>query len=558
MAQRLVRDNLLEKSKAEAAMSLAAADNISFVTHLLNKKLLPDHSIAAAAAVEFAVPLLDLSAFDLQHCPDKLVDTSLIKRHQLLPLFQRGKRLFVAVSDPSNLTAIDEIQFHTGINIELVVVAAGELSNAILKFIERQENAQPLIDELDGIGIDELSIETVKADAADERLSASDEAPIVRFVNKLLLDAIRAGASDIHIEPYEKSYRVRFRIDGILQEITRPPIHLANRIASRLKIMALLDISEKRAPQDGRVKIRLSKTRSIEFRVNTLPTLWGEKIVLRLLDSRNARIGIDALGFEEDQKQQYLKALNLPQGLILVTGPTGSGKSISLYTGLNILNSPARNISTVEDPVEINLEGINQVSVNEKIGLGFASSLRAFLRQDPDIIMVGEIRDLETADIAIKAAQTGHLVLTTLHTNNAIEALTRLSNMGIPAYNLATSLNLIIAQRLARRLCDHCKETVEIPEKILLAEGFTRSQLQNLKLFRAVGCEHCNNGCKGRIGIYELVPVSAELSWLIMSGGNSLQMTELLETEGIRDLRHSALLKVAQGTISLEEANRLT
>lgn len=558
MAQRLVRDNLLEKSKAEAAMSLAAADNISFVTHLLNKKLLPDHSIAAAAAVEFAVPLLDLSAFDLQHCPDKLVDTSLIKRHQLLPLFQRGKRLFVAVSDPSNLTAIDEIQFHTGINIELVVVAAGELSNAILKFIERQENAQPLIDELDGIGIDELSIETVKADAADERLSASDEAPIVRFVNKLLLDAIRAGASDIHIEPYEKSYRVRFRIDGILQEITRPPIHLANRIASRLKIMALLDISEKRAPQDGRVKIRLSKTRSIEFRVNTLPTLWGEKIVLRLLDSRNARIGIDALGFEEDQKQQYLKALNLPQGLILVTGPTGSGKSISLYTGLNILNSPARNISTVEDPVEINLEGINQVSVNEKIGLGFASSLRAFLRQDPDIIMVGEIRDLETADIAIKAAQTGHLVLTTLHTNNAIEALTRLSNMGIPAYNLATSLNLIIAQRLARRLCDHCKETVEIPEKILLAEGFTRSQLQNLKLFRAVGCEHCNNGCKGRIGIYELVPVSAELSWLIMSGGNSLQMTELLETEGIRDLRQSALLKVAQGTISLEEANRLT
>ncbi len=322
--------------------------------------------------------------------------------------------------------------------------------------------------------------------------------------------------------------------------------------------MSLLDISEKRVPQDGRIKIRFSKNRSTEFRVNILPTLWGEKIVLRLLDTRNARLGIDALGFEADQKRQYLQALNRTQGLILVTGPTGSGKSISLYTGLDILNSPARNISTVEDPVEINLEGINQVAVNEKLGLGFAAALRAFLRQDPDVIMVGEIRDLETAEIAIQAAQTGHLVLTTLHTNNAAEALTRLNNMGIPAYNLATSLNLIIAQRLARRLCKHCKESVEIPEKLLIEEGFTPIHRQNLSLFRARGCEHCNNGYKGRVGIYELVPVSAELSSLIMSGGNSLQLAEQLNSEGIRSLRQSALLKVARGVISLEEANRLT
>ena len=377
-------------------------------------------------------------------------------------------------------------------------------------------------------------------------------------VIKRLLDAVKAGESAVHIEPYEKTYRVRFRIDGILQEVASPPIHLANRIASRIKIMSLLDISEKRVPQDGRVKIRFSKNRSTEFRINILPTLWGEKIVLRLLDTRSARLGIDALGFEADHKRQYLQALNRTQGLILVTGPTGSGKSISLYTGLDILNSPARNISTVEDPVEINLEGINQVAVNEKLGLGFAVALRAFLRQDPDVIMVGEIRDLETAEIAIKAAQTGHLVLTTLHTNNAAEALTRLHNMGIPAYNLATSLNLIIAQRLARRLCKHCKESVEIPEKLLIEEGFTPILRQNLSLFRARGCEHCNNGHKGRVGIYELVPVSAALSSLIMAGGNSLQLAEQLKSEGIRSLRQSALLKVARGLISLEEANRLT
>lgn len=563
IARRLVAEKLLEESQALAALNLAAKYNIPLLTHLLNEKLLPDQTLATAAAMEFAAPLLDLTVFDLHQCPDQLVDPLLIKQHQILPLFLRGNRLYVAISDPSNMAAIEEIKFHTGISIDLVVVAAGELSTAIIEFIERQENAQTHTHGLNELAPDELNssefkLETSREELTDEPLSAADEAPIVRFVNKLMLDAIKAGASDIHIECYEKIYRVRFRIDGILQVVTRPPIHLASRIASRIKIMALLDISEKRIPQDGRVKIRLSNTRNVELRVNTLPTLWGEKIVLRLLDPRNACIGIDALGFDENQKQQYLHALNLSQGLILVTGPTGSGKTISLYTGLNILNSPTRNISTVEEPVELNLEGINQVSVNEKLGLGFASALRAFLRQDPDVIMVGEIRDLETAEIAIKAAQTGHLVLTTLHTNSASETLTRLSSMGIPAYNLATSLVLIIAQRLARRLCNHCKESVEIPEKLLIEEGFTPTQLKNLKLFQATGCDHCNNGYKGRVGIYELVPVSTELSWLIMTGGNSLQMAEQLKAEGICSLRQSALLKVVQGQISLEEANRLT
>jgi type IV pilus assembly protein PilB len=558
IAGRLVADKLLEKPQAIAALSVAAEHNISLLTHLLKQKLLPERAIAVVAAQEFGAPLFDLSAFDLQHCPDQLVDLQLIKRHQLLPLCRRGNQLYVAISDPSKLAAIEEIKFHTGINIELVVVAASGLSTTIAEFLQHQESAQLVTASLDDLQSDGFNIATTKDELIDEPLAAVDEAPIVRFVNKLLLDAIRAEASDIHIECYEKTYRVRFRIDGILQVVSCPPIHLANRIASRIKIMALLDISEKRIPQDGRVKIRLSNTRNVELRVNTLPTLWGEKIVLRLLDPRNARIGIDALGFEENQKQQYLQALNLTQGLILVTGPTGSGKTISLYTGLNILNSPTRNISTVEEPVEINLEGINQVSVNEKLGLGFASSLRAFLRQDPDVIMVGEIRDLETAEIAVKAAQTGHLVLTTLHTNNASETLTRLSSMGIPAYNLATTLVLIIAQRLARRLCNHCKESVELPKKLLIAEGFTPVQLKNLKLFKANGCDHCNKGYKGRVGIYELVPVSSELSWLIMTGGNSLQMAEQLKTEGIHDLRQSALLKVAQGQISLEEANRLT
>jgi len=426
LARRLVSDNLIDESQAITAIAIAAADNISFVSHLVNNKLLDGFSIAVAAAEEFGAPLLDLAAFDLQQCPQNLVDIKLIKQHNILPLYRRSNRLYLAVSDPANIAAFDEIKFHTGINNDVVVVEEGKLADAIQKFIERHEAAVPLIDEMDDIDLDDLDIEIVTQDEPEEEVSAADETPIVRFVNKLLLDAIRIGASDIHIEPYEKTYRVRFRTDGILYEVTRPPINIATRLASRIKVMSQMDISERRLPQDGRIKMKLSKTRAIDFRVNTLPTLWGEKIVLRILDPSSAQMGIDALGYEKIQKEQYMKALHQHQGLILVTGPTGSGKTVSLYTGLDILNTEERNISAAEDPVEINLEGINQVPVNNKIGLDFAAALRAFLRQDPDVIMVGEIRALETAEIAIKAAQTGHMVLSTLHTNSAPETLTRM------------------------------------------------------------------------------------------------------------------------------------
>ncbi len=475
LARRLVSDNLIEESKAMAAISLAAKDDIPFVTHLVSENLLDSKSIAVAAAEEFGAPLLDLDAYDFEHAPDDLVDIKLIKKHNIFPLFRRANRLYLAVSDPANISAFDEIKFHTGINNDVVVVEEDKLSQAIAAFVERMEGADGDIGEIDDISLDDLDVETVNPDEQEEEHSAADDTPVVRFVNKVLLDAIRTGASDIHIEPYEKAYRVRFRTDGVLHELTRPPINIANRIASRVKIMSQMDISERRIPQDGRIKMKVSKTRAIDFRVNTLPTLWGEKIVLRILDPSSAQMGIDALGYEDTQKDQYMKALHQHQGLILVTGPTGSGKTVSLYTGLNILNTNERNISTAEDPVEINLEGINQVPVNNKIGLDFSAALRAFLRQDPDVVMVGEIRDLETAEISIKAAQTGHMVMSTLHTNSAPETLTRLRNMGIPAFNLATSVTLIIAQRLARRLCSKCKESVEIPEKVLIEEGFTKN-----------------------------------------------------------------------------------
>lgn len=558
LARRLVSDNLIEESQAIAALSLAAEDNIPFVTHLVNNKLLDGHSIAVAAAEEFGAPLLDLSAFDIQYCPENLVDIKLVKQHNVLPLYRRANRLYLAVSDPANIAAFDEIKFHTGINTDVVVVEEDKLAKAIQKFIERHDNAVPDLGELDDIGLDDLDIEAVTEEDSEEEPAAVDEAPIVRFVNKLLLDAIRIGASDIHIEPYEKTYRVRFRTDGILSEVTRPPINIAGRITSRIKVMSQMDISVRRLPQDGRIKMKLSKTRSIDFRVSTLPTLWGEKIVLRILDPSSAQMGIDALGYEEIQKKQYMDALHQPQGLILVTGPTGSGKTVSLYTGLNILNTEQRNISTAEDPVEINLEGINQVPVNNKIGLDFAVALRAFLRQDPDVIMVGEIRDLETAEIAIKAAQTGHMVLSTLHTNSAPETLTRMRNMGIPAFNLATSVSLIIAQRLARRLCTECKESVEIPESILIDGGFEADKLDDLQLFKAVGCDNCHEGYKGRVGIYEVVPITDSMSRIIMDDGNSIQIADQARKEGFNSLRQSALMKVAAGLTSLEEANRLT
>lgn len=565
LARRLVNDQLLDEHQARESLELSAREKRPFVQHLVASETLSADVIANAASEEFGTPLIDLSAFNMESIPGDVVDQKLIKKHRTLPLFRRGNRLFVALADPTNLHALDEIKFNTGISTDAVLVEADKLEQAIEDFFNRQEES---LGEALG-GLDEESLEDLDIEAVDEEGPAddqgatteADEAPIVRFINKILLDAIKSGASDIHFEPYEKTYRVRFRTDGILHEVTRPPANLATRLAARLKVMSQMDISERRVPQDGRIKMKLSKSRAIDFRVNTLPTLFGEKIVLRILDPSSAKLGIDALGYEEDQKQLYLDALHQPQGMILVTGPTGSGKTVSLYTGLNILNTPERNISTAEDPVEINLEGINQVQVNPKVGLTFAEALRSFLRQDPDIVMVGEIRDLETAEIGIKAAQTGHLVLSTLHTNSAPETLTRLLNMGVPAFNVATTVSLIIAQRLARRLCSNCKRPAEdIPDEILTEEGFDNIGMdrEHFQLFHPEGCSQCSNGYKGRVGVYEVVRITPKISSLIMEGGNALQIAKLAKEEGFNSLRISALRKAATGLTSLEEANRVT
>lgn len=559
LARRLVSDRLLEREAAIAACNTADKDSTPLIRHLVKNRLVDSRSIARAASQEFGLPLLDLSIFDPANFPGNVIDHKLMRKYNVLPLLRKGNRLFLGISDPSDLNLVSEIKFHTGLSIDLIVVEDDKLNLVIDNLLHAGEKEESNFSDLEGMGLEDIDIEVVeeKLESEDEG-DLQDETPIVRFVNKVLYDAIKQGASDIHIEPYEKVYRVRFRQDGILREIARPPLNIANRICSRLKIMSSMDISERRIPQDGRIKLKLSRTKAVDFRVNTLPTLWGEKIVLRILDPSSAQLGIDMLGYEAVQKQQYLSALHQHQGLILVTGPTGSGKTVSLYTGLNILNTRERNISTAEDPVEINLEGINQVAVNAKVGLTFSTALRAFLRQDPDVVMVGEIRDLETAEIAIKASQTGHLVLSTLHTNSAPETLTRLKNMGIPAYNIATSVTLIIAQRLARRLCSHCKKPLKLPPKILLQEGFNETQIRSMQLFGAVGCEKCNDGYKGRVGIYEVVPITDKISRVIMEGGSSIQIADMARAEGFNDLRTSALEKVAQGMTSLAEANRVT
>lgn len=557
LAKRLVSDEILTQEQAVEAFQYARQNKLPFVTHLVQSGLAGSKTVATAAADEFGTPLLDLSAFDPALFPRDLVDAKLIRYHHALPLSRRGNRLHVAVSDPTNLLALDEIKFNTGINTDAILVEENKLSVAIEKFLEEQENVLGELDDADLENLDIDNADEEKSSAEDNK--GADDAPIVRFVNKLMLDAIKTGASDIHFEPYEHRYRIRFRTDGVLHEVASPPVNLAPRLAARLKVMSRMDISERRVPQDGRIKMKLSKQRAIDFRVNTLPTLWGEKVVLRVLDPSSAKMGIDALGYEADQREMYLKVLGQPQGMILVTGPTGSGKTVSLYTGLNILNTTERNISTAEDPVEINLEGVNQVHVNHKVGLGFSEALRAFLRQDPDVIMVGEIRDLETAEIAIKAAQTGHLVLSTLHTNSAPETLTRLRNMGVPAFNIATSVNLIIAQRLGRRLCKYCKIKAEIPLETLHAEGFTDELLKGAQLYRpGPGCDNCMHGYKGRVGIYEVLKVSPEIAQIIMEEGNALQIAAQAKKEGFRTLHLSGLMKVAQGVTSLEEVNRVT
>jgi len=526
-----------------------------FIRYLVEDKHFNGKKIAEILAHRFGYPFIQLTNFDTTLVPEGIRNEKLITKHNALPLFLRGKVLFVAMSDPTNLDALEEIQFNTGFSTELILTDEASLKTCIEKVLEDESDALDITD----IDSEELSgLEVQEEHQEDEVSTGDDDAPIVVFINKILLDAIKKGASDLHFEPYEKSFRIRFRIDGILSEIARPPVSLSSRMAARLKVMSKLDIAERRVPQDGRIKLTLSKTKSIDFRVSTLPTMWGEKIVMRILDSSSAMLGIDMLGYEPEQKKIYTEALEQPQGMILVTGPTGSGKTVSLYTGLNILNTAERNISTAEDPVEINLEGINQVQINNRAGLTFPSALRSFLRQDPDIVMVGEIRDLETAEIAIKAAQTGHLVLSTLHTNSAAETLTRLLNMGVPSYNVASSVSIIIAQRLARRLCSHCKVHEELTQMQLAEQGFPADKLSEIKLFKAVGCEQCTGGYKGRVGVYEVIKISPKISSIIMEGGNSLDIAKQCQIEGYNNLRQSGLIKAMNGMTSLEEINRVT
>ena len=559
LALRLVRDNLLSPTDAERIQAEALSKKTSFVTQLVESKKLDSNTIAKVASEDFGIPLFEINSLDLEMAPIKLVDEKIIRRHRVLPLFKRGTRLFVAVSDPTNLQALDEIKFHTGLGTEPILVEEAKLAIIIEKSLDAQDTSLA-----DLAGDDSLeNLEIIAGEEGAETGNTGGEegindAPVVKFVNKVLMDAINRGASDIHIEPYEKTYRVRYRQDGMLTEIANPPLAMAARIAARLKILSRLDIAERRIPQDGRMKMRISKNRAIDFRVSTLPTLWGEKIVMRILDPTSATLGVEKLGFEDFQKQLFLDAINRPYGMVLVTGPTGSGKTVTLYTGLNILNTPDNNISTAEDPVEINLAGINQVNINEKAGLNFASALRAFLRQDPDIIMVGEIRDLETAEIAIKAAQTGHMVLSTLHTNDAPSTLTRLANMGVPPFNIASAVNLIMAQRLARRLCPHCKKPIDIPKHALLKAGFREEDLNGLVIHGAVGCDACNGGYKGRVGIYQVMPVTPAIGEIIMRGGNQLDIQKQAEKEGVPDLRRSGLKKVKDGVTTLDEVERAT
>jgi type IV pilus assembly protein PilB len=559
LPRRLVQDGIITEEAVQTASEAARKAKEPLVSYLVDNEMADARAIAVAASHEFGVPLIDIDAIEIEVETLRAVDQKLLTKHRVLPLVKRGKRLFLGISDPTNLQAIDDVQFQTSLRIDPVVVEEGKLMERINKALEQVDTSMSSFDD-DDFDLENLD---VGADGDEEEDGVTkddvDDAPVVRFVNKILLDAIKRGASDIHFEPYEKIFRVRTRMDGVLSEVAQPPVALANKVCARLKVMSRMDIAERRVPQDGRIKMRLSKNRAIDFRVNTCPTLFGEKIVLRILDPSSAKLGIDVLGYDETQKNLYLKHLSKPYGMILVTGPTGSGKTVSLYTGLNILNTEDRNISTAEDPAEINLPGINQVNVNPKVGLTFASSLKAFLRQDPDVIMVGEIRDLETAEIAIKAAQTGHLVLSTLHTNDAPRTLTRLVDMGVKPYAIATSVSLIIAQRLARRLCDNCKEVRDVPREALEKEGFDAEDIENgLTIFAPKGCKSCNDGYKGRVGIFQVMEVSEAMGRIIMEGGNAMQIADQAANEGVLDLRRAGLNKVKDGMTSLEEINRVT
>jgi type IV pilus assembly protein PilB len=560
LAKRLVNEGLVDAAVMQKALIESQREQSSLISYLVKNKIAKSAQVAWLMADEFGDPLFDLDALDFDLIPKEHIDEKIVKQYNALPIFKRGKRLFVAMGDPTRLDAIDAIRFNTGLNVETVVVEEDRLVKLIEKILEGSSNKmmEGLDDDLENLDITGGEEDPNKKDSGTST-SSEDDAPIVKYINKILLDAIKMGASDLHFEPYEKAYRIRFRVDGVLREHTRPPVQLALKLAARLKVMSQMDISERRVPQDGRIKLKLSKTRAIDFRVNSLPTLFGEKLCLRILDPSSAMLGIDALGYEPDQKALFMAALEKPQGMLLITGPTGSGKTVSLYTGLNILNNEETNISTAEDPVEINLEGINQVNVNARVGLTFAAALKAFLRQDPEIIMLGEIRDLETAEIAVKAAQTGHMVLSTLHTNSAPETLTRLRNMGIPSFNIATSVNLVIAQRLGRRLCSACKKPMDVPKKSLIEMGFTEEDLATgFTVYQAVGCDQCRDGYKGRVGIYEVMKITPKLAKLIMEDGNSIQIADLSRSEGFPDLRRSGLVKVMAGITTLQEMDRIT
>jgi type IV pilus assembly protein PilB len=557
--RRLVAEGSLPEADARKALEATAKVKQSIGTYLIDNGICDPKLVALASSNEFGVPLFDPLALDLSQTAIKLVDAKLIEKHRAFPLFKRGNRLFVGLSDPTNFRALEEIKFQSNLIVEPILINDDQLTRAIELAQSASSTALEGMDDAEGME----NLELGDAEGDDEGpttgtdASGADDTPVVRFINKVLVDAIKRGASDIHFEPYEQNYRVRLRMDGILRAVASPPIKLANRISARIKVMASLDIAERRVPQDGRIKLNLSKTKSMDFRVSTCPTLFGEKVVMRILDASAAKMGIDKLGYEDEQKKLFLDAIEKPYGMVLVTGPTGSGKTVSLYTALNILNTEGRNISTAEDPVEIRVSGINQVQQNIRAGMTFGAALRSFLRQDPDVIMVGEIRDLETAEIAVKAAQTGHMVLSTLHTNDAPQTISRLMNMGIAPFNIISSVTLVIAQRLARRLHD-CKKPQVLPPTALLAEGFNEEDIKVMQLHEAVGCSGCNDGYKGRLGIYQVMPINEAIAKIILAGGNSLQIAEEARRQGINDLRRSALVKARNGFTSLAEINRVT
>ncbi|MBK6601681.1 MAG: type IV-A pilus assembly ATPase PilB [Betaproteobacteria bacterium] len=558
LARAMAQHGLMSEQEAENQQLQAQQAGISFVEKVLEGKRITPAKLALFASRAFGVPLMDLTSFDADHYQRDLIDLKIAQARRVLPLAKRGNRLYVATSDPANLQALEEVRFKTNLVVDPVVVEDDKLAQTIARMVEASGATLRDVSNMEDL---EVNLQDGSpAPSSDEESAEVEDAPVVKYIQKILLDAISAGVSDIHFEPYEKYYRIRYRLDGILMEVAQPPLAIKDKVASRIKVISKLDISEKRVPQDGRMKLVLSKTKAIDFRVSTLPTLFGEKIVMRILDSSGVKLGIEALGYDPDQQQHLLKAIGRPYGMILVTGPTGSGKTVSLYTCLNLLNQPGINISTAEDPAEIQLPGVNQVNVNDKAGLTFAAALRAFLRQDPDIIMVGEIRDLETADIAIKAAQTGHLVLSTLHTNDAPTTLIRLLNMGVAPFNVASSVIMITAQRLGRKLCVHCKKPEDIPPEALLRAGFREEDLDGTwQPYGPIGCDHCKGtGYKGRVGIYQVLPISDDMRQVIMRGGSSIEIAEVARAEGVRDLRQSGLLKVRSGLTSLEEIEAVT